>query len=376
MALFSWSKLQALRACTHQAELEHVLKKPANAGQPAQIGSANHSLIEDALRLYYEEDVSIPTGLLRYLSRYPQASFPAVQGVEQLLHEVPPVADGDIVLLEQKRILTKEMTPYGGHTDDADAYCTYICDMVIERGDGSLVVIDWKSGWGEQDEHALEQVRFYAWCFCKWKGIAPDNIIVAVGHTSRKRWFQDETSFAGLEELGADIWEEFGRYEAVMRGLVPGKPRVGEACRICDVRGHCEKYQEEIRNPKVQFDSAAEAYNYRQMLEQASKDIQAWAKKEIEERGPTALDNGKVLDLHPKSRVSFDAVGVYAKLREYGVTGAQFLSECSIGSPALVKLCKNLEEGGELMQLLIDEHGSLSSWMELRATNPKSLGEA
>jgi len=211
----SYSSIKMFENCPLRYYEQRIKKSVVDpGGEASKHGEHIHKFIEDRLRsnqLLPDEMADIE---------------PWVQSVERL-------ADGHELFIEHELTINKSMTPTGWW--DADAWLRSKLDILITRGDGKALVMDWKTGKRRTDPFQLQ--LFAAQVFTHFPDINEVKTTLV--------WIKDRALDSNVYRRSAHaaLWEDtlsrIARIEqADAHNVWPAKP--SGLCRYCPCFNFCD----------------------------------------------------------------------------------------------------------------------------------------
>lgn len=243
-APWSLSKSDTAAKCGSAFAYNYIHKLPRVTSEAAQVGVAAHRVQE--LMLQYVPPLA---ALAQTFEEMPEltsverdkvrALLPAMQKfcvrILRLADTTPLVS----IELEKKWAIDWDFKPV--EWEDPTALFRGVLDVVIERQDGYVMIIDHKTGKRREVEYYTNQLDAYA--------------VLVHAHLPHIKGAQGALHYVKTEDLDWHIMRRDNTILSLLRpwlkGLLEGranslgdfKPRVGPLCGWCDYRQHCDAYK-------------------------------------------------------------------------------------------------------------------------------------
>jgi hypothetical protein len=260
------TRLKRHEGCALSHRIRYVDKVPDPAGPDGRVGTLVHAAVEDSARKRLNVEAPPPAEAVE-LVEHLAAHVPEVEGAtledvaraKEILEGVAPLdlaAGGMILGVEAAWTLDVGPAPAGA-TTVVPGRVTFggFWDLVRRRTDGTLEVVDWKTGRAAIGVDELEvdaQASLYlaaarAWVLKATQGqddgreILCTFAFLAVGSKITARWSPELDVFARSRARAA--------HAAWSRGH--DRARITPACARCFARERCKPYQEHVAKLEV-----------------------------------------------------------------------------------------------------------------------------
>lgn len=224
MIPWSYSRLNDFETCPKMFHEKHILKSvPYDDTSPHLVkGRDYHEKLERAVKQVIRQGGG----------GFPKEIIGVIPLIQDLVNHARGASDEPLFLTEQQRAMREDLKETGWF--DKDVWVRVIWDWLIVPGDGTAVVIDWKTGKPWPDGGQLK--LFAAAAMAAYPDIQQvDTAYVYVEHkkVTKERYTREEY---------AQIWDEFGERSELIQlanesGNWPAKP-TQMGCRWCKVK--CE----------------------------------------------------------------------------------------------------------------------------------------
>ena len=240
VAAFSPSRLAVWQRCARRYYWQYVVKVPRKRTGDQAVGISIHGALEAVQQAGGLAATGLAGALALLQDKWegegfatPEEEATAKVAAEAMLRrylETHGAGDGVPVMLEKKLTGSFDGVPLLG-----------IVDRVERHPDGSLELIDYKSGRsaaaGAGDPEVVQQLAIYRYLVGEATGAAPTRVTVhhvtagTLPITLAPGAWEAHLATAAAAARAIDAEEDFD-------------PRVSSACRSCDYAGRCQAYQQ------------------------------------------------------------------------------------------------------------------------------------
>jgi RecB family exonuclease len=230
---YSPSRLQVYQTCARKYYYQYVIKVPTRQQAAQSVGISVHGALEEVQAAGGLAATGMDGALALLLARWESEGFAdaaeeaeARARAEQMLQTYLQrfgEGPGKPVLIEKKLEAPFEGVPFLG-----------IVDRVDRLPDGSLELIDYKSGRAEVTEAVKQQLAIYRHLVTSTTGEAPRS--VAIHHLATNARIPVDADWTGLLDRAAEGARAIEQEEDF-------DPQVGRHCGWCDFNHRCLAYQ-------------------------------------------------------------------------------------------------------------------------------------
>jgi RecB family exonuclease len=230
---YSPSRLQVFQACHRRYYYQYVIKLPTRREAAQSVGISLHGALEEVEKAGGVALTGLDGALALLASRWEGEGFATPEDEQEARQRAEALlaaylarfgeGPGKPVMLEKKLEAPYHGVPFLG-----------IVDRVDRLPDGSLELIDYKSGRAEVTEAVKQQLAIYRHLVTSTTGEAPRS--VAIHHLATNARIPVDADWTGLLDRAAEGARAIEQEEDF-------DPQVGRHCGWCDFNHRCLAYQ-------------------------------------------------------------------------------------------------------------------------------------